>query len=73
MKYRYIEISDTNHIKIHLEYVHPSYDEQGIFINDNMSTMITVLDNSRCFFYRAIDIKNEDPKVSRKIKWELIR
>jgi hypothetical protein len=38
-----------------------------------MDTMVTVLVNLRCYFYRAITLTNEDPKVEKKIKWELIR
>ena len=35
--------------------------------------MVTILTNYRCYFYRATDITNDDSKISRKIKWELIR
>ncbi len=72
-KYRYLEIVAPDEVKIHLEYVHPSYEKEWIFINDRMDSMVTVLTNYRCYYYRAATLPNDDPLVTRKIKWELIR
>jgi hypothetical protein len=53
--------------------VHPSYEKEWIFINDKMDTMITILVNYRCYYYRATTLINEDPYVDKNVKWELIR
>jgi hypothetical protein len=38
-----------------------------------MTAMTTVLPNYRWLLYNATGTKNDNPKLPRKVKWELIR
>ena len=67
-----LEILNEREVKINLEYVHPSYAKEWLFINDRKDRLIVVLVNYRCFYYEAVGI-NDDPAKPYKIKWQIKR
>ena len=69
-KYYYVELVGPRELKIHLEFVHPHYGYQRVFINKNMDKMITILLNYRTFVYNRV---NTDPSDETKYKWQVLR
>ena len=51
-----------------MEYVHPSYAKEWLFINDKKDRLIVILVNYRCFYYKAV-ATNDDPTKPYKIRW----
>ena len=57
-----------------LDYYHPSYAKEWIFINDKRDRLIVILTNYRTYFYKAIKPTDTGEGVpSNKISWEIIR
>jgi hypothetical protein len=67
-----LEIKNEKEVKINLEYVHPSYAKEWLFINEKKDRLIVILVNYRCFYYKAAAL-NDDPNRPYRIKWQVIR
>jgi hypothetical protein len=56
-----------------LEYVHPSYAKEWIFLNKAKDRLIVILTNYRTYFYKACPQTDDGDGKTYKVKWEVIR
>lgn len=68
-----IEIKNEKEVQINLEYLHPNYKQQWIFLNDKKDRMVVILTNYRTFFFKAVPDTDDGSGKSYKIRWEVIR
>ena len=68
-RWKWVEIVNETEARVLMEFVHPSYSTQKIYLNDRKEHMIEVLMH-RSFFY----VKEQIPgQPAHMIKWRLIR
>lgn len=68
-----LEIKNEKEVQINLEYIHPSYAKEWIFINDKKDRMVVVLTNYRTYVYKAVKETADGESSASKIRWEVIR
>lgn len=57
--WKYLEIKNEKEVQVYLEYIHPSYDAEWIYINKGMDKLIVMLSNYRTYLYKAEKITPE--------------
>ncbi|CDW78106.1 wd-40 repeat protein [Stylonychia lemnae] len=71
LRYKVIEIINSQEIEEHFSFVHPNYGEgryQRMFFSDDLQFMLERIQNQRVFFY-----KREETLIPGEIRWVLIR